>query len=53
MMHPLGYVAVLRRMGKCAPLDRFPQEKQEGNPEKLLTRRSAFIHDVSYPFPVP
>jgi integrase len=28
-------------------MHRLSQEKQEGNPTKLLTHRSAFIHDVS------
>jgi hypothetical protein len=27
------------------------EKKEARNPSKLLTCRSAFIHDVSYPFP--
>jgi len=37
----------------CVRIAPFSREKQEGNREKLLTRRSAFIHDVSFPIPMP
>jgi hypothetical protein len=30
------------------PLPPYSPKKEAGNPSKLLTRRSAFIHDVSY-----
>ena len=35
-------------------LHAHPREKKGArNPSKLLTQRSAFIHDVSYPLPMP
>jgi hypothetical protein len=52
-LSPLDSIAVLRRVPRCASMHRLSQEKQEGNPTKLLTHRSAFIHDVSYPLPTP